>query len=228
MKTRPTETMKLRLLVILGLVGVVCLTNPAALRANSTSICDGISGNLVVNCGFELGVVGGAPALWVVNAGFLLRAGSFNQVVVTPALVNSGNNALQFGNLDSEPAAGIAQLLTDTSGQSYTVNFFMFDSGAPAQNASDFFDAQINGTNKVTLTGVTAPGTYTDFTFSFTGTGSDTLAFLADTNNGFFHVDDVSVVANGAAATPEPSSLLLLGTGLLGLWPLARRRIRSV
>ena len=34
-------------------------------------------------------------------------------------------------------------------------------------------------------------------------------------------------ITGTSAATPEPFSLLLLGTGLLGLWPIVRRRIST-
>jgi hypothetical protein len=55
---------------------------------------------------------------------------------------------------------------------------------------------------------------------------SPVTAFLAyDTSLGAtFYVDDASVVPGAAAATPEPSALVLLGSGLLGLGGFVRRR----
>lgn len=209
----------IRLVLLVSFTLLLLLASPT-LRA-TTTICDNISGNLVMNCGFELGVVNAAPLDWVVDAGFTLHLGTFNRVVTSA--VNSGNNALQFGNFDSEPAAGISQVLTDTPGQTYTVSFFAF---APVKDAGSFLDAQINGTNEVSLTGAAIPNSYTEFTFSFTGTGSDTLGFLSDNSPSENYLDDVSVVSNGTLVTPEPTSIILLGSGLTGLC-LRRRRLQK-
>src|SRR5579863_1173376 len=96
--------------------------------ASANSICDSVPNNLIANCGFELGMLNSAPVDWAAHTGFLLNEGSFNQVVNSP--VNSGNLALQFGNFDNDPAAGISQSFSDTLGDTVDVSFFMYDGGA--------------------------------------------------------------------------------------------------
>ena len=55
-------------------------------------------------------------------------------------------------------------------------------------------------------------------------TGSlSTLVFSAQDDTGFFSLDDVSVVAGTANATPEPAGYGLMGTALALLALLGRR-----
>lgn len=78
----------------------------------------------------------------------------------------------------------------------------------------DFLD--ISGTGILTLTGY-AP---TEATFSFDST--DSSSSYGTTGSSTFGID---ITATGVSATPEPSSLLLFGSGLLGFAGMLRRKL---
>jgi hypothetical protein len=116
----------------------------------------------------------------------------------------------------------------------------MGGAGFPAPTGSFFFDTVTLAGGDITGgsgSGVTGSSGVT-YTFNFTtdaplglvsGSGPFTLSFTvpssAPLSMGFIDLSSVNVTLSSPTSAPEPSSLLLLGSGFLALGGFARRRL---
>jgi hypothetical protein len=169
--------------------------------------------NLLVNGSFENGGFFG----WDVNASDLL-------VVGTPFSVYSGAQDGTFytvmGDVGSDGT--LSQTFSDTVGQHYMFSFWFASVG---DSPSDF-SASWDSTTLLSLTNPNTGVNWTQFSFDVVGTGSDTISFNERDDPAWMALDNVSVSPVGPT-TPEPSSLLLLGSGLLTVGGVIRRKFRA-
>jgi hypothetical protein len=190
--------------LLLAFCFALLLGMPSALRADST--------NLVTNGGFETGTF----------TGWAISNAANDSLITVYGTPNSGSYAAEFGAYANEYDS-ITQMLITQAGASYTLSFWLYNNDGSVTDAenADFqvlWDGlslgDINGGNTIDENG------YTNFTFAVTGTGSDNLSFEGYDDPGYYNLDDISVTE-----TPEPSSLLLLGTGLLIFAGFLRRKM---
>jgi hypothetical protein len=190
------------LLVIVALV--VCVASAPATFAQ----------NLITNGSFETGDFTG----WTTGGNFedtQVVSGAFYEYTAA----QDGTFYATMGPVGSDGT--ISQTLADVAGAQYTVSFWFASVG---DNPSDF-SVSWDGTQLLSLTNPNTGSAWSQYTYNVTGTGSDTLTFAFRDDPAYMALDNVSVTENSGQSVPEPSSLLMLGTGVLGLGGVVRRKL---
>ena len=166
---------------------------------------------LVANGGFETGDFTG----WTQTPA---SSGSLFSVTSDPDFRHSGSWGAAFGavgNFDDS----ISQTLSTNAGQHYTLTFWLGHSSTDVQND---FHVSWDGSPVLDLVNVSS-FIFTEYTYDVKASSPSTdLRFSGREVPAWFALDDVSVTA--AAAVPEPATMLLLGSGLIGLAGYGRKK----
>jgi hypothetical protein len=188
--------------------------------------------NIVLNPGIESGTTSWTTNGWSADDGT-------NGSGVTP---HTGTQYMRtgcvgIGSLDPLTGCSFYQDLATTAGQTYTLSFWynlgslnqvltdgLFQGFVSSPNDTAVVQAYWDGVQVFEASANVGAPTWLFASFDVVANSSTTrLLFTGRQDPAQLGVDDISVDAK-AAAVPEPGSILLIGSGLLGLGLIARRK----